>query len=105
MDLNTITEVRRPASADAITKWENGFAWLAGGTWLFSEPQITTHTLIDLDAQLAVSSSVSNGLKSPLLAKLSSSISSWRRRRRIGRLPRSAQRMLSLVPRIVQNLE
>ena len=50
MDLNTITEVRRPASADAITKWENGFAWLAGGTWLFSEPQVTTHTLIDLEA-------------------------------------------------------
>jgi CO/xanthine dehydrogenase FAD-binding subunit len=49
MDLNTITAVRRPASADAITKWEDGFAWLAGGTWLFSEPQITTHTLIDLE--------------------------------------------------------
>ena len=49
MDLNTITEVRRPSSADAITKWENGFSWLAGGTWLFSEPQITTHTLIDLE--------------------------------------------------------
>jgi len=49
MDLNTITEVRRPASADAVTEWENGFAWLAGGTWLFSEPQINTHTLIDLE--------------------------------------------------------
>ena len=49
MDLNTITEVRRPANANAITKWENGFAWLAGGTWLFSEPQVTTHTLIDLE--------------------------------------------------------
>jgi CO/xanthine dehydrogenase FAD-binding subunit len=50
MDLNTITEVRRPTSAAAVTKWENGFAWLAGGTWLFSEPQVTTHTLIDLEA-------------------------------------------------------
>jgi CO/xanthine dehydrogenase FAD-binding subunit len=49
MDLNTITEVRRPESADTITKWENGFAWLAGGTWLFSEPQVTTNTLIDLE--------------------------------------------------------
>jgi CO/xanthine dehydrogenase FAD-binding subunit len=49
MDLNTITEVRRPACADAVTKWEDGFAWLAGGTWLFSEPQINTHTLIDLE--------------------------------------------------------
>jgi CO/xanthine dehydrogenase FAD-binding subunit len=49
MDLNTIIEVQRPANADAVTKWENGFAWLAGGTWLFSEPQINTHTLIDLE--------------------------------------------------------
>ena len=49
MDLNTITEVLRPTSADAVTKWENDFAWLAGGTWLFSEPQIHIHTLIDLE--------------------------------------------------------
>jgi CO/xanthine dehydrogenase FAD-binding subunit len=49
MDLNTITEVLRPASADTVTKWENDFAWLAGGTWLFSEPQIHIHTLIDLE--------------------------------------------------------
>ena len=49
MDLNTITEVLRPASADAVTKWENDFAWLAGGTWLFSEPQVHIHTLIDLE--------------------------------------------------------
>ena len=50
MDLNTVTEVRHPANADAITKWEKGYAWLAGGTWLFSEPQIDTHTLIDLES-------------------------------------------------------
>jgi CO/xanthine dehydrogenase FAD-binding subunit len=50
MDLNTITEVQRPAGAEAITKWEKGYAWLAGGTWLFSEPQIDTHTLIDLES-------------------------------------------------------
>ncbi len=49
MDLNTITEIKQPASADAIQQWQPGFAWLAGGTWLFSEPQINTHTLIDLD--------------------------------------------------------
>jgi CO/xanthine dehydrogenase FAD-binding subunit len=49
MDLNTITEVLRPASTEAVTKWENDFAWLAGGTWLFSEPQIHIHTLIDLE--------------------------------------------------------
>jgi CO/xanthine dehydrogenase FAD-binding subunit len=50
MDLNTITEIRRPADAEAVTKWEKGYAWLAGGTWLFSEPQIDTHTLIDLES-------------------------------------------------------
>jgi CO/xanthine dehydrogenase FAD-binding subunit len=61
MDLNTITDVRRPTSADAITKWENGFAWLAGGTWLFSEPQVTTHTLIDLETLKWPSLQVSDG--------------------------------------------
>lgn len=50
MDLNTITEVRQPASAEAITEWKKGYAWLAGGTWLFSEPQLDTHTLIDLES-------------------------------------------------------
>jgi CO/xanthine dehydrogenase FAD-binding subunit len=48
MDLNTIKEVRRPAMAGEITDWREGYAWLAGGTWLFSEPQVSTDTLIDL---------------------------------------------------------
>jgi CO/xanthine dehydrogenase FAD-binding subunit len=49
MNLNTITEVKHPDSADQITQWRDGYAWLAGGTWLFSEPQFSTHTLIDLE--------------------------------------------------------
>jgi CO/xanthine dehydrogenase FAD-binding subunit len=49
MNLNTITEVKRPTSADQVTHWRDGFAWLAGGTWLFSEPQIATDTLLDLE--------------------------------------------------------
>ena len=49
MNLNTITEVKSPASADQITHWRDGYAWLAGGTWLFSEPQVATDTLIDLE--------------------------------------------------------
>ena len=49
MNLNTIVEVKRPTSADQITQWRDGYAWLAGGTWLFSEPQVATDTLIDLD--------------------------------------------------------
>jgi CO/xanthine dehydrogenase FAD-binding subunit len=49
MNLNTITEIKRPRSADEIRHWQDGYAWLAGGTWLFSEPQIHTDTLIDLE--------------------------------------------------------
>src|SRR3954469_21540928 len=48
MNLNTITALRRPSSATEIAEWRDGFAWLAGGTWLFSEPQPATDTLIDL---------------------------------------------------------
>ncbi len=50
MDLNTIQEIRRPVSADSVKNWEPSYAWLAGGTWLFSEPQLGTSTLIDLGA-------------------------------------------------------
>jgi CO/xanthine dehydrogenase FAD-binding subunit len=48
VNLNTIKEVMQPRSADEIVKWRDGYAWLAGGTWLFSTPQIATDTLIDL---------------------------------------------------------
>ena len=50
MNLSTITEIKRPSSADEIAHWKPGYAWLAGGTWLFSEPQWATDTLIDLDS-------------------------------------------------------
>jgi CO/xanthine dehydrogenase FAD-binding subunit len=50
MDLNTIVAVKRPSSADEITEWPAGHAWLAGGTWLFSEPQVKTDTLVDLES-------------------------------------------------------
>src|SRR5947207_6649495 len=49
MNLNTITTLRRPSSATEIAEWRDGYAWLAGGTWLFSEPQVATDTLIDLE--------------------------------------------------------
>jgi CO/xanthine dehydrogenase FAD-binding subunit len=61
MNLNTITEVQRPTSAQDIRQWRDGYAWLAGGTWLFSEPQVAVDTLIDLPslgwAPLTVTSS------------------------------------------------
>jgi len=49
LNLNTITSVKRPASAKEIRQWQAGDAWLAGGTWLFSEPQAHLQTLIDLN--------------------------------------------------------
>jgi CO/xanthine dehydrogenase FAD-binding subunit len=48
VNLNTIREVKQPRSADEVVKWRDGYAWLAGGTRLFSTPQIATDTLIDL---------------------------------------------------------
>jgi CO/xanthine dehydrogenase FAD-binding subunit len=50
MDLHTVNRVRRPTRAEDIATWEAGFAWLAGGTWLFSESQVDVHTLIDLES-------------------------------------------------------
>jgi CO/xanthine dehydrogenase FAD-binding subunit len=48
MDLNTITEVAHPQSREQLPLWTAGDAWLAGGTWLFSEPQVHLARLIDL---------------------------------------------------------
>jgi CO/xanthine dehydrogenase FAD-binding subunit len=48
MDLNTITEVAHPQSREQLPLWTAGDAWLAGGTFLFSEPQTHLARLIDL---------------------------------------------------------
>ena len=48
MDLNTITEVARPRTRSELPVLTEGDAWLAGGTWLFSEPQVHLTRLIDL---------------------------------------------------------
>jgi hypothetical protein len=50
VDLNTITEVVRPEAGLDGVKWRDGDAWLAGGTWLFSELQPHLRRLIDLQA-------------------------------------------------------
>jgi CO/xanthine dehydrogenase FAD-binding subunit len=48
VDLNTITAVVRPKPENGTIAWRDGDAWLAGGTWLFSEPQPHLRRLIDL---------------------------------------------------------
>jgi len=49
MDLNTIKSIKRPTQDAGLSTWRPGCAWLAGGTWLFSEPQWEHDTLIDLE--------------------------------------------------------
>jgi CO/xanthine dehydrogenase FAD-binding subunit len=49
MDLNTVLEVARPSTREEIPHWCDSDAWLAGGTWLFSEPQSGVRRLIDLE--------------------------------------------------------
>lgn len=49
MDLNTVSEVARPCTREEIPGWRESDAWLAGGTWLFSEPQPGVSRLIDLE--------------------------------------------------------
>ena len=48
MDLNTVTEIARPRQRAELPAWRTGDAWLAGGTWLFSEPQLAVNRLIDI---------------------------------------------------------
>jgi CO/xanthine dehydrogenase FAD-binding subunit len=48
VDLHTVKTLLRPRSTEEIAGWREGQAWLAGGTWLFSEPQVAIDTLIDL---------------------------------------------------------
>src|SRR6516225_8892764 len=48
MDLNTIESVAHPKRRAELPVWTAGDAWLAGGTWLFSEPQHHLTRLIDL---------------------------------------------------------
>ena len=48
MDLNAIETVVRPRVRADIGPFADGDGWLAGGTWLFSEPQPRLRRLIDL---------------------------------------------------------
>jgi hypothetical protein len=48
VDINTITEVVRHPSDRPGSDWREGDAWLAGGTWLFSDQQPDLRRLVDL---------------------------------------------------------
>ena len=48
LDLNTIETILERPGRGAIGDWRHGDAWLAGGTWLFSEPQPHLARLFDL---------------------------------------------------------
>jgi CO/xanthine dehydrogenase FAD-binding subunit len=48
VDLNTVTAISRPRRRDELHTFAAGDCWLAGGTWLFSEPQPNVERLIDL---------------------------------------------------------
>lgn len=50
MDLHRVTTYLRPTTPEAIAPWQPTWAWLAGGTWLFTEPQPQVDTLVDLTA-------------------------------------------------------
>lgn len=45
MDLSAVVDHLR---GSALPVWQDGDAWLAGGTWLFSEPQAGVRRLLDL---------------------------------------------------------
>ncbi|WP_341528086.1 FAD binding domain-containing protein [Nostoc sp. UHCC 0302] len=48
MDLPNIETYLRLDDIQTLTNWSADYAWLAGGTWLFSEPQTHLKTLIDI---------------------------------------------------------
>lgn len=48
MDLTTVTELVPARDRAALGRWQPGDTWLAGGSWLFSEPQPDVRRLIDL---------------------------------------------------------
>lgn len=48
MDINTITDVVRRPSDRPGQDWRDGDAWLAGGTWLFSDDQPDLRRLVDI---------------------------------------------------------
>lgn len=49
MDLPHIEEYLRPTQWEQVKDWKPGWAWLAGGTWIFSEPQPDLKGLVGME--------------------------------------------------------
>ena len=50
MDLHSVDNYLLPTDINKVTDWGEGWSWLAGGTWLFSEPQPDIKTLVDIQS-------------------------------------------------------
>ncbi len=50
MDLHNIDNYLHPTDINQITDWGEDWSWLAGGTWLFSQPQPDIKTLVDIQS-------------------------------------------------------
>lgn len=50
MDVNTVADVIRQPPRPPGSIWRDGDAWLAGGTWIFSDNQPRIRRLIDLES-------------------------------------------------------
>ncbi|MEO1374620.1 MAG: FAD binding domain-containing protein [Cyanobacteria bacterium J06635_10] len=50
MDLHNIDNYLCPTDINQVTDWGENWSWLAGGTWLFSEPQPQIKTLVDIQS-------------------------------------------------------
>ncbi len=50
MDLHNIDNYLIATDINNVTDWGEGWSWLAGGTWLFSEPQPQIKTLVDIQS-------------------------------------------------------
>jgi len=48
MDLHSIEEYLRPTTMAEVGDWQSDRAWLAGGTWLFTEAQLDLKKLVDI---------------------------------------------------------
>lgn len=48
MDLDDVETYLRPRKLEEVKNWQDGWTWLAGGTWIFSEPQPQIKTLVDM---------------------------------------------------------